>query len=142
MEMSGRCNKKRKICHQEDEEDDEAKMEKFFAIIRSVREARDHFMGGGAANGAAELGRSNSGKKSKPDDVDPDPSHHQEDERKRPFEVWKPSFEREDFTGEADRLMMIKNPPAAFMDASGTEKGADDRKEGVGEENLDLKLSL
>ena len=143
MEMSGRCNKKRKICHQEDEEDDEAKMEKFFAIISSIREARDHFMGAGAANGVAEQGRSNASKKSKPDDAGPDLSHHQE-ERKRPVEVWKPSFVREDFMGEADklRMMTIKNPPAASMAASGTIQGGDDRKKGVGEEDLDLKLSL
>lgn len=138
MEMSGSCNKKRKICHQEDEEDDEEKMEKFFALIRSIREARDHLMGS-ASNGVTEKERNDGSKKSKLGD--PDLHRHQEERKQLPVAVWKPSFEREDFMGEADRLMMTKNPPVAPMVASETKKGAD-QKEGLGDEGLDLKLSL
>lgn len=44
--MESCSSKKRKLCHGDEEEDsDEEKMEKFFALVKSIREARDRLKG-------------------------------------------------------------------------------------------------
>ncbi|GMI75995.1 hypothetical protein HRI_001268800 [Hibiscus trionum] len=72
MESGSFESKKRKICHEHDDEDDEEKMEKFYAIINTIREARDRFI-------------INNNKKPK---VEEEGKH---------VAVWKPSFQPQDF---------------------------------------------
>ncbi|KAK8639616.1 hypothetical protein V6N13_137989 [Hibiscus sabdariffa] len=74
--------RKRKICHEDEDEDEEEKMEKFYAIVNTIREARDRFI-------------INNNKKRKLE------------EGKHIVSVWKPSFQREDFMQEAHQP---KNP--------------------------------
>ncbi|KAM7273335.1 hypothetical protein ACFE04_027999 [Oxalis oulophora] len=63
-------SKKRKMG--DDDEDEEEKMEKFFALIKSTKEARDRLMG-----------------KSKQKEDD--------DDKEKPIAPWNPSFQPEDF---------------------------------------------
>lgn len=117
MEGTG---KKRKICHDQDEEDDEQKIEQFFAIIRNIREARERL-------------RNDSDVKKKKQKVE-------EDQMKK-IQVWKPTFERGDFMEfeEADhhhhQLKTIVG--SSHHGDEGTKKEDQDK-----EEDLDLKLSL
>ncbi|WVY98532.1 hypothetical protein V8G54_030683 [Vigna mungo] len=73
MEMSGSgsSSKKRKlICR---EEEDEAQMETFFALVRNIRETRDRWMGLKSGDRRSKRG------------------------------VWKPTFQVEDFADEKAR---------------------------------------
>lgn len=78
MEKSGSdSNKKRKIrC---EEEDEEAKMETFFALVRNIRDNRDRWIGN-------KRGKIITAK---------------EEEENR---VWKPTFQLEDFADEKTTL--------------------------------------
>ncbi|XP_028064074.1 protein NIM1-INTERACTING 3 [Camellia sinensis] len=124
-------SRKRKM-ENEEEDDDEEKMQKFFALIRSTRDARERFM-----SGAEKL---------------------QEEEKKKgkPAEAWNPSFQPEDFMeGGGDQS---KGPPppqaslALALAVAGPSKREDEAKEQEQEEEedhkggdndgLDLKLSL
>ncbi|KAA8543005.1 hypothetical protein F0562_021500 [Nyssa sinensis] len=81
--MEGPASKKRKVCHDEAfEEDDEQKMEKFFALIRSIRETSEYIM-----NGSNELQNKSDNKK----------KMKKVDDEEKSKAVWKPSFQREDF---------------------------------------------
>ncbi|KAJ6400919.1 hypothetical protein OIU84_016359 [Salix udensis] len=122
------ASKKRKLFHDDlDEENEEEKIEKFFALINGIREARDRLMNAPDLALKLEMDASNGNKRKL-------------EEKKKQFTVWKPSFQREDFMEETE---MIRNPPAAaasaLVDSSQrkevTEK--DDRRE-----SLDLNLSL
>ncbi|KAF9669223.1 hypothetical protein SADUNF_Sadunf14G0085500 [Salix dunnii] len=123
------ASKKRKLFHDDlDEENEEEKIEKFFALINGIREARDRLMNASDLALKLQIDTTNNSNKRKLE------------EKKQQFTVWKPSFQREDFMEETE---MIRNPPAAaasaMVDSSrrneATEK--DDRKE-----SLDLNLSL
>ncbi|XP_041022135.1 uncharacterized protein LOC121263354 [Juglans microcarpa x Juglans regia] len=86
------ASKKRKYClhHDDDvEEDDEQKMEKFFALIRNIQEARDQRV---RSNGPDVIKGSIDHKRSKMNKV-----IEEEKKIKIVTEVWKPSFEPEDF---------------------------------------------
>ncbi|XVF22027.1 hypothetical protein REPUB_Repub12eG0139000 [Reevesia pubescens] len=132
MESASSASKKRKISHDDDDEDDEEeKMEKFYALIKSIREARDGLI---MNKTSAQV-------------VNKEVADHQS-ERKRKLEeekqvgVRKPSFQREDFLEDSEQL---KKPPAlkqSFASTSQTEEGANnDHKEEV-KQGLDLTLSL
>lgn len=116
------ASKKRKICHhdpeeEEEENDDEQKIEKFFALIKNIREARFRLMNGSDVMEAVE----NKKKKKKV-----------EGENKQ-VEVWKPSFEREDFM--EDEAHQLKTVVGSSPRQEGSKKEED-------EEELDLGLSL
>jgi ABC-type nickel/cobalt efflux system permease component RcnA len=117
MEGAG---EKRKTCN-EDEEDDEQKIEQFFAIIRNIREARERL-------------RNDSDVKKKKQKL-------VEEEMKK-IQVWKPTFERGDFMEEeADhdhRHHQLKTiVGSSHHGDEGTKK--EDHQD---KEELDLKLSL
>ncbi|XP_035549351.1 uncharacterized protein LOC118349296 [Juglans regia] len=126
------ASKKRKNClhHDDDvEEDDEQKMEKFFALIRNIREARDQRV---RSNGPDVIKGSIDNKRSKMNKV-----IEEEKKIKIVTEVWKPSFEPEDF--------MEKVAGAQFKTVLGSSQiqETDQEKEKEEEEGLlDLKLSL
>ncbi|KAB5527334.1 hypothetical protein DKX38_021181 [Salix brachista] len=119
------ASKKRKLFH--DDLDEEEKIEKFFALINGIREARDRLMNAPDLALKLEMDTSNGNKRKL-------------EEKKKQFTVWKPSFQREDFMEETE---ILRNPPAAAASAlvdspqrkEVTEK--DDRRE-----SLDLNLSL
>ncbi|KAK8499583.1 hypothetical protein V6N13_131939 [Hibiscus sabdariffa] len=75
MESGSFESKKRKTCHEDEDEDEEEKMEKFYAIVNTIREARDRFI-------------ININKKRKLE------------QGKHVVSVWKPSFQRQDFMQE------------------------------------------
>ncbi|GMY17121.1 protein NIM1-INTERACTING 1-like [Fagus crenata] len=128
--MEGSASKKRKIFHDHEEEDDhdeEQKIEKFFALIKSIREARECLM----INGL------NAENKRKKKNVD-------EEEKHNNIAVWKPSFQREDFMEEA-AAHQFKIPHAVTLVGSSyqREEGADDDQKGnTTKEGIDLRLSL
>ncbi|CAK7348490.1 unnamed protein product [Dovyalis caffra] len=122
------ASKKRKLCHDDlDEENEEEKMEKFFALIKSIREARDRMMNG--SDPALKLEKDTTNRKRK-----------LEGEQKQ-VTVWKPSFQREDFMEETEKL---RDPPAAvvstFADSSQGKEVIPEKDEH--KESLDLNLSL
>ncbi|KAK8711461.1 hypothetical protein V6N13_146743 [Hibiscus sabdariffa] len=123
---SATASKKRKMSHADDDEDDE-NMEKFFALIKNIREARDRLITNNiSASAAAEI-------------VQKDAADDRSETKKRKLEGDKenqeavalklnPSFGREDFKDEADN-----KPKGAPMSFAGTSQS---------KEELDLNLSL
>ncbi|KAL2326721.1 hypothetical protein Fmac_025779 [Flemingia macrophylla] len=108
MEM--KSHKKRKIC--QEESDEEAKMETFFALVRNIRDTRDRCSGL----------RSGDGKRKKGEVI-------------AEVGVWKPKFELEDFADEEARRGNSKNPSA-------TSQTKNCCKEKDAEKGIDLSLSL
>ncbi|KAF5462354.1 hypothetical protein F2P56_018371 [Juglans regia] len=143
MEL-GTASKKRKICHDvgdHQEEDDEQKMEKFYALIKNLCEARESLMmnGSKALNGIAGNKMLRKQKKIEED--------------KKKFAAWKPSFQPEDFMEDQTALhnkVVVVVPPAhvamsSFVGSAQREELADHQKENTDHEEgleLDLRLSL
>lgn len=122
MEQSNIHSKKRKIFRAEDDDDDEEKIEKFFALIRTMREARDRLL--------ADRGVTKGGSKRSKIEATRMPT---------PVLGWKPTFELEDFMHDA-RMIGENDPPANGLDTPrrvGSE--LDHREMKV---SLDLTLSL
>jgi hypothetical protein len=103
----------------EDEQEEEAKMEKFFALIKSFREARN-YRRKELMNDLEK--KKNNNKKMKR--VDGEQSS------------WVPKFEWEDFTKEVEFI----KPPLIFPAPCNEEKDKKDQRED--ESGLDLKLTL
>ncbi|TXG63244.1 hypothetical protein EZV62_010238 [Acer yangbiense] len=140
--MESAANKKRKLCSHDDdhheeednvndeEEDLEQKMEEFFALVRSIREARDRLMNN---NGSSYH----------------ENKHQQimkrklleEKDKQVIREAWKPTFQREDFL--PDHHHQLKNPHVSTLPTSSRDKqGTDQKADQDIKENLDLTLSL
>ncbi|XP_058742717.1 NRR repressor homolog 3-like [Vicia villosa] len=118
MEISGSSKKRKIICSEEDEEkqrEEEAKMETFFALVRSMRETRERW------------------KNKVSEDV----------KEKNRVAVWKPTFQLEDFAeeGAADHSDRCRNkdPRVGILEGLSTKS---DNKEDDAEKGIDLKLSL
>ncbi|CAL5437640.1 unnamed protein product [Camellia sinensis] len=110
----------------EDDDDEEKKIQEFFSITRSIREARDHIL----TNGSEEENKKKKMKK-------------KVDEEEKAVAVWNPSFRPEDFAADDDKL--IKYAPMAinFVDSSAKNAETADKEEDIAvKEGLDLKLSL
>jgi hypothetical protein len=107
----------------EEEEEEEVKMEKFFALIRSFREARNYYRRK-EMNELEKKKRSNKKMKMMCGGDDPLPKSS----------CWVPKFEQEDFTREIE----FGRPPLVFPSPCNKEKA----KKGEAEVALDLKLAL
>uniref|UniRef100_A0A5B7CA90 Uncharacterized protein n=1 Tax=Davidia involucrata TaxID=16924 RepID=A0A5B7CA90_DAVIN len=136
--QSGSGSKKRKVvCHDdEDEDDDNEKMEKFFALIRSIREARDIIINGSDHDQPKKQKRNNNIKVVDQEELI--------DQEKPKSSVWNPSFQREDF---AEDHLQLPNPSMATLLAASSsqiEQGISDHQneEINNKQGLDLKLSL
>ncbi|PKI44541.1 protein NIM1-INTERACTING 1 [Punica granatum] len=114
MEGDGR---KRKV--EDEEESEEEKMEKFFALIRSTREMRDRLRGG----------------TSEPE---------RENKEGKAGLVWKPTFEPGDFVDDdKSKSKSIKAPAAAEPEGpSESRKDQEEDKTGTNSRGFDLNLSL
>ncbi|GLU16700.1 hypothetical protein SLE2022_331180 [Rubroshorea leprosula] len=112
---SGSSSKKRKISQvdQVDDDNEEEKIQKFFALIKSLREAREQLMNCGADAGKKEL-------------VD--------NKRMKSTKLEEPSFRSEDFIGVAP---VKESAPAGLVGSSQRSE-----KEEKAKEVLDLSLSL
>lgn len=137
MESASFASKKRKVFDAADDDDDhvdddeEEKMEKFYALVNTIREARERFI--------------NINKKSKIDDHE-----------KKDVVVWKPSFQREDFMEVADHHLQLKKmikPSNPMMSCFATPTTSQNKLEGTNnidqkeevinnEKGLDLDLTL
>ncbi|KAK7278143.1 hypothetical protein RJT34_23168 [Clitoria ternatea] len=106
------ASKKRKLCHEEDEEEDEAKMEKFFALVRSIRENRDRW-----------IGRKNKRSGNKKEEIN------------RAVAVWRPTFQIEDFVGDEEAKRRNSDPSGSKSKSCGGEQEEP-------EKGIDLRLSL
>lgn len=131
MENHSSC-KKRKTCREDDEEEqeDEAKMEAFFALVRSIRESRDRWIS--LRSGHRE------NKRSKSVSLD-----NKEENRNRVVAVWKPTFQLEDFAEEVttnDHKCKHPEPSVALL--GGASRSNNCAKEEDAEKGIDLKLSL
>jgi len=115
MEMSGSSSKKRKLICSED--DDEAQMETFFALVRNIREARDRWMGLKSGDRRSKRGEIMS-----------------KEENSR-VGVWKPTFQVEDFAYEEAEQRKSGSEPSA------SQRENCEKKEGA-EKGIDLSLSL
>ncbi|KAG7967113.1 hypothetical protein I3843_08G082300 [Carya illinoinensis] len=148
MEL-GTASKKRKICHDEgdhQEEDDEQNMEKFYDLIKNIREVRESLMMNGrskALNGIQE--------KKMP--IKKQKQIKEADQKK--FAAWKLSFQPEDFMEDQAALHKYNNVvvPSAHVtmsfvgSAQREELGGDHQKQNTdhhkeGQLELDLRLSL
>ncbi|KAK8326470.1 hypothetical protein V6Z11_A11G117800 [Gossypium hirsutum] len=123
MESRSSASKKRNISRDDDEEEEE-NMEKFYALIKSIREARDRWI----------INNPSSAENTKKRKL-------LEEEKK--VVAWNPSFQREDFMGEADKLKKLPPNLTSIGSTSQSKQGGDDndQKEEVKDE-LDLNLSL
>ncbi|KAI9181815.1 hypothetical protein LWI28_018908 [Acer negundo] len=140
--MESAANKQRKLCNHDDDhheeednvndEEEEQKMEEFFALVRSIREARDRLMNN---NGSSYH-----------------ENKHQQimkrklfEEKDKPVirEAWNPTFQREDFLPDHHHHHQLKNPNVSILPTSSRDKQGTDQKADQGiKENLDLTLSL
>ncbi|XP_061373642.1 NRR repressor homolog 3-like [Gastrolobium bilobum] len=117
-------SKKRKIHREKDEEEqeqeqeqeDEAKMETFFALVKSIRESRDRWI-------SFRSGDHSKNKMSKN-------IVNKEENR---VEVWKPTFQLEDFAQEDLSVTLL---------AGSSSQSNNCHKEEDAEKGIDLKLSL
>ncbi|KAK8269304.1 hypothetical protein V6Z11_D11G119300 [Gossypium hirsutum] len=123
MESRSSASKKRKISRDDDEEEEE-NMEKFYALIKSIREARDRLI----------INNPSSAENTKKRKLL---------EEEKQVVAWNPSFQREDFMEEADKLKKLPPNPTSIGSTSQSKQGGDDndQKEEVKDE-LDLNLSL
>lgn len=129
MESASNCStKKRKNCYGEEvEEDQEAKMEEFFALVRSIRESRERLMNLGS-DGYGEI-REKGGKKMK-----------EKEEENKVRSVWKPEFKVEDFFEEKKYCPLNIAEEAGNSEILGaTTMESDDKEAQIG---MDLTLSL
>ncbi|CAJ1969637.1 unnamed protein product [Sphenostylis stenocarpa] len=92
MEMCASSSKKRKLISREE---DEAKMETFFAVVRNIRETRDRWKGLKSGDRKSKRGEIITWK---------------EETRAG---VWKPTFQLEDFAEEARRRNSVSDPRAS-----------------------------
>ena len=109
------------MSEEEEEEEEEEKIEKFYTLIKSIREARDRLIKG--------------------PDCDRKIDPHKEEINKE-VQVWKPSFQREDFMeldANHDQLVTIKSPLDQKVLGSNPQKEEEVIKEAL---ELDLTLSL
>ncbi|KAK2649756.1 hypothetical protein Ddye_017245 [Dipteronia dyeriana] len=147
MESSATPNKKRKLCRHDDDDDDdheeednddeeeEQKMEEFFALVRSIREARDRLMNNNGASSYHE--------KKHQQIIENKMKRKLFEEKDKPVirEAWKPTFQREDFL--PDHHHRLENPHVSTLPASSQDKqGTDQKADPDIKENLDLTLSL
>lgn len=125
MEFDNGGSKKRKICldDQEDQED-EAKMEIFFALVRSMRETRDRWINFKTGDTCKE-----------------------ENNKDIIIPVWKPTFQVEDFM-EDQEAIKCPNPdqlPSSvdlLAGAPSQRNNLDYKQEDSAKKGIDLSLSL
>ncbi|RDX73333.1 hypothetical protein CR513_47071, partial [Mucuna pruriens] len=111
METSGsNSSKKRKMCREEDE-DEEAKMETFFALVRNIRDTRDRWVNLRSGDSQNKRGKIITGKE------------------ENGIGVWKPTFELEDFADEQARYLN-KDPSLALLAGASQTKNSDKEEEG------------
>ncbi|KAL9360263.1 hypothetical protein Peur_048386 [Populus x canadensis] len=126
--MDGASKKRKLFSDDLDEENEEEKIERFFALITGIREARDRLMNVSDPALKPEIDGKNKKRKL--------------EEEKKQVTVWKPLFQREDFMAETEKLKDLI--PAAAVSTSLVDSSQ--RKEAVkNDENkasLDLNLSL
>ncbi|KAL5795787.1 hypothetical protein ACOSQ2_000607 [Xanthoceras sorbifolium] len=132
---SATASKKRKLCHddhrEKEEDNEEEKMEEFFALVRSIREARDRLM----INGSYE------NKKQTQNNTSTTMKRKLEEDHQKPvIEAWKPTFQREDFLQEEPD--QLKNPHVSLLSSSQNKEGTDQKADQDIKEGLDLTLSL
>ncbi|KAF5937258.1 hypothetical protein HYC85_024764 [Camellia sinensis] len=135
MEGSSIMKKRKITCHEEhgnnhtdeelekQDEDEEKKMEEFFALIRSIREARNHIL-----MQKQKIAKNNDNSERKRRVVDGN---------EKPKAVWNPSFQREDFM---ENIQFRSSPPMAS--SSHHIKEASNGLNQEIKDGLDLKLSL
>lgn len=119
--------KKRKMEKDEEQEDDEEKsVEKFFALIRSTREARDRLLGHGDASKQQEKKQG-----------------EEEGKEKAMMGTWTPTFRLEDFMGGSQAKGAKDFPGVQAGPSERKEEEKEESKEGNGGgSGLDLNLSL
>ncbi|OWM80026.1 hypothetical protein CDL15_Pgr010004 [Punica granatum] len=133
MELSNRtCPKKRKISDvdpkdEERDEDDDEKIEKFFALIRTMREARDRLSAAPSIIGDGST-----------------PSQRSKtEEARKPVSGWKPIFKIEDFVQDSQRIGNDPNGAITHHDSNSHRKdGSEDQDNQEIKVSLDLTLSL
>ncbi|KAJ1425622.1 NPR1/NH1-interacting protein [Sesbania bispinosa] len=128
---SNSASKKRKFCSEEDgaEQDEEAKMETFFALVRSMRETRNRWIN-------FRSGDSSNKKKISKNDITGDI----EENRSVTIATWKPTFQLEDFAEEeANKKCGKPEYPALASDQSNSCAAA---KKDDADKGIDLRLSL
>lgn len=123
----GNSSKKRKICREEEEE--EAKVEAFFALVRSMRETRDRWINLRSSGGDGGMNKTITGGK---------------EENRNGVGVWKPTFQPEDFAEEngdpkTTRLALLEGTTASHHQSNNNNCIA---KEEDAEKGIDLRLSL
>ncbi|MBA0715109.1 hypothetical protein Golax_014031 [Gossypium laxum] len=135
METRSSASKKRKISRDDDEEEEE-NMEKFYALINSIREARDRLI----INNPSSAENVNKGGAA---DDQRETKKRKLLEEDKQVVAWNPSFQSEDFMEEADKLKKLPPNPTSIGSTSQSKQGGDDndQKEEVKDE-LDLNLSL
>lgn len=144
IDMETTASRKRKRCHVhqeehlEEEEDEEEKIDRFFKLIKSIREAREWLLlKEESANVLIKDSSEINERKKKLSDLDSE---------KQRAAVWKPSFQLEDFMDDHDHqphhlinnslLAMPSTHPSRHL--QGSPKSSTQEKM----DGLDLKLAL
>ncbi|KAK6941127.1 NPR1/NH1-interacting protein [Dillenia turbinata] len=150
--------KKRKLCHideeeeeyqvkqqeqegveidDDDDDDDEIKMEKFYAIVRNIRDARIHFMNTNKNNGSHDQHKHVDKKIVKKILQTPSEEESTPSAFASAAATSHPSFHREDFLDDPSKLTLLDH-----HQSSETKEGGPIIVEENTKEALDLNLSL
>lgn len=129
--------KRTRSCHvdQDEEENEEEKIDKFFRLIKSIREARDRLM-----TQESDVLKESENKRKKKMMVG-------EKEEKQKLQVWKPSFLLEDFMEDATPHHFNTSSAVALVSRPSSQNTTDDQlqvspKKDDTKQGLDLRLSL
>lgn len=127
MNSTSHSKKRKSWCKDDEEEEDEIKMEKFFALIRSIRESRERMIKFGGSDGKGKV--------------------------KNGVGAWKPQFQLEDFMEVDHRNQNIINGSQKHINTStlnfsladhvsrdNKKAATDDEREA--EKGMNLSLSL
>ncbi|KAI7991961.1 hypothetical protein LOK49_LG12G00937 [Camellia lanceoleosa] len=133
----GRINDDRREAAEEEEDADEEKMDKFFALIRNFRDARDRWRNELKQLQIRNNNNNNENLKKRKADQD----HHRREEQSS---SWVPSFEWEDFNDHR-KTLIFSNPNPNPINNNHQQQQQQRRKnedQQCDETGLNLKLTL
>lgn len=139
MEKSNKNKRKFNDVEGNNDENEEEKIEMFYTLVKSIREARRSMIM--MRNNGLEETNSTKEQYLENDKVNKQKQIHDQEEL-----IWKPSFQLQDFTEEVRLHQINPVPNLSLASAAGSSQKSiymvDDAKQKKAKQDLDLRLSL
>lgn len=139
MEKSNKNKRKFNDVEGNNDENEEEKIEMFYTLVKSIREARRSMIM--MRNNGLEETNSTKEQYLENDKVNKQKQIHDQEEL-----IWKPSFQLQDFTEEVHLHQINPVPNLSLASAAGSSQKSiymvDDAKQKKAKQDLDLRLSL